>query len=35
VIGVVLAGGAVTIVLGLAGSWRSLSARPNAVLREL
>ena len=35
VIGVVLAGGAVTILLGLAGSWRALSARPNAVLREL
>ena len=31
----VLAGGAVTVVLGLAGSWRALSARPNAVLREL
>ena len=31
----VLAGAAVTIVLGLAGSWRALSARPNAVLRDL
>jgi putative ABC transport system permease protein len=31
----VLVGGAVTVVLGLAGSWRALSARPNAVLREL
>ncbi len=31
----VLAGGAVTVVLGLAGSWRALSARPNTVLREL
>jgi putative ABC transport system permease protein len=35
VIAVVLAGGAATIILGLAGSWRALSARPNAVLREL
>jgi putative ABC transport system permease protein len=31
----VLAGGAATVILGLAGSWRALSARPNAVLREL
>ncbi len=35
VIATVLAGGAVTILLGLAGSWRALSARPNTVLREL
>ncbi len=35
VVATVLAGGAVTIVLGLAGSWAALSARPNAVLREL
>ena len=35
VIGTVLAGGAVTVLLGLLGSWRALSARPNAVLREL
>ncbi|MFZ4690302.1 MAG: ABC transporter permease [Polymorphobacter sp.] len=35
VLAVVLAGGAVTVVLGLAGSWRALSARPNAVLRDL
>ncbi len=35
VVATVLAGGAVTVVLGLAGSWRALSARPNAVLREL
>ncbi len=35
VVGTVLAGGAVTVVLGLAGSWRALSARPNAVLRDL
>ncbi|KPF78582.1 ABC transporter permease [alpha proteobacterium AAP81b] len=31
----VLAGGAVTVVLGLVGSWRALSARPNMVLRTL
>ncbi len=31
----VLAGGAITVILGLAGSWQALSARPNAVLREL
>jgi putative ABC transport system permease protein len=35
VIATVLAGGAVTILLGLVGSWRALSARPNTVLREL
>ena len=35
VIGTVLIGGAVTVLLGLAGSWRALSARPNAVLRDL
>lgn len=35
VVATVLAGGAVTVVLGLAGSWRALSARPNAVLRDL
>ncbi len=31
----VVAGGAVTVVLGLAGSWAALSARPNVVLRDL
>ena len=31
----VLIGGALTIGLGLAGSWSALSARPNAVLRTL
>ena len=35
VVATVLAGGAVTVVLGLLGSWSALSARPNAVLREL
>jgi putative ABC transport system permease protein len=35
VVATVLAGGAVTVVLGLAGSWAALSARPNAVLRTL
>lgn len=35
VVATVVAGAAVTILLGLAGSWRALSARPNAVLREL
>ncbi|PZN96144.1 MAG: ABC transporter permease [Alphaproteobacteria bacterium] len=35
VVATVLAGGAVTVLLGLAGSWRALSARPNVVLREL
>ncbi|MBC7505789.1 MAG: FtsX-like permease family protein, partial [Sandarakinorhabdus sp.] len=35
VAGTVLAGGTVTVLLGLAGSWRALSARPNAVLRDL
>jgi len=31
----VLIGATVTVVLGLAGSWNALSARPNAVLRTL
>lgn len=31
----VLVGGLVTVLLGLAGSWAALSARPNAVLRDL
>ena len=31
----VVAGGVLTIVLALAGSWRALSARPNTVLRTL
>jgi putative ABC transport system permease protein len=31
----VLAGAAVTVLLGLAGSWSALSARPNRVLRTL
>ncbi len=35
VVATVLAGGAITVLLGLAGSWRALSARPNTVLREL
>ncbi len=35
VIGTVFAGGVVTVLLGLAGSWRALSVRPNAVLRDL
>jgi putative ABC transport system permease protein len=35
VLATVLAGGAVTVILGLVGSWRALSARPNTVLREL
>ncbi len=35
VVATVLAGGAVTVILGLAGSWRALSARPNTVLRDL
>jgi len=35
VVATVLAGGAVTVLLGLAGSWRALSARPNIVLRDL
>ncbi len=35
VVATVLAGGAVTVLLGLAGSWRALSVRPNAVLRDL
>jgi putative ABC transport system permease protein len=35
VVAVVVIGGAVTVLLGLAGSWRALSARPNEVLRTL
>ncbi len=35
VVATVLAGGAATVVLGLAGSWGALSARPNTVLRDL
>ena len=35
VIATVVAGGVVTVMLGLAGSWRALSVRPNAVLRDL
>lgn len=35
VVATVLLGAAVTIVLGLVGSWRALGARPNAVLRTL
>lgn len=35
VVATVLIGGAVTVLLGLAGSWRALSARPNSVLRDL
>ena len=35
VVATVVTGGVVTVVLGLAGSWRALSARPNAVLRDL
>lgn len=31
----VLVGAAVTVILGLAGSWAALSARPNRVLRAL
>jgi putative ABC transport system permease protein len=31
----VLIGAAVTVLLGLAGSWSALSARPNRVLRSL
>lgn len=31
----VVIGGLVTVILGLAGSWRALSARPNTVLRDL
>ena len=31
----VVAGGVLTVVLALAGSWRALSARPNTVLRTL
>jgi putative ABC transport system permease protein len=35
VVGTVLLGGAATVLLGLAGSWRALSSRPNVVLRDL
>ncbi len=35
VVATVLLGGAATIILGLAGSWQALSARPNTVLRAL
>lgn len=35
VVATVLVGGLVTVLLGLAGSWRALAARPNAVLRTL
>jgi len=35
VVATVLIGAAVTVLLGLAGSWSSLSARPNRVLRTL
>ena len=35
VLATVLIGGIVTVVLGLAGSWGALSARPNTVLRTL
>ena len=35
VVATVLVGAAVTVLLGLAGSWSSLSARPNRVLRTL
>lgn len=35
VVATVLIGAAVTILLGLAGSWAALSARPNRVLRTL
>ena len=35
VVATVVAGGALTVLLGLAGGWRALSARPNAVLRTL
>ena len=35
VVGVVALGAVVTIVIGLIGNWRALSARPAAVLREL
>jgi putative ABC transport system permease protein len=35
VVATVLIGAAVTVLLGLAGSWNSLSARPNRVLRTL
>ncbi|WP_207790072.1 ABC transporter permease [Polymorphobacter arshaanensis] len=35
VIATVLVGGLVTVLLGLAGSWRALAARPSEVLRTL
>ncbi|MGI4878392.1 MAG: ABC transporter permease [Janthinobacterium lividum] len=35
VVATVVAGGLVTVLLGLAGSWSALSARPNTVLRTL
>ncbi|MGL4541459.1 MAG: ABC transporter permease, partial [Polymorphobacter sp.] len=35
VIATVLIGGLVTVLLGLAGSWRALAARPSEVLRTL
>ena len=35
VVAVVAGGGALTVALGLAGSWRALSARPNTGLRTL
>ena len=35
VVATVLVGAVITVLLGLAGSWRALSARPNAVLRDL
>jgi len=35
VIGTVVVGAAVTVLLGLVGSWRALSVRPNVVLRGL
>ncbi|GGD99260.1 glycosyl transferase family 1 [Polymorphobacter glacialis] len=35
VVATVVVGGVVTVVLGLVGSWRALSARPNVVFRDL
>jgi putative ABC transport system permease protein len=35
VLATVLLGAAITILLGLVGSWNALSARPNRVLRTL
>ncbi len=35
VLATVLVGGAVTVILGLLGNWAALSARPNAILRDL